>query len=104
MANSPVQAHFLHDSPEDRSVEAWGGIVSARLEDLARELGTTPEEILGALDRGDAEPLVDTARQKKTERERTEDPSLRSLAFTEEELAALREAVAPSPEPEGATP
>lgn len=104
MANSPVQAHYIQDSPEDRSVEAWGGIVSARLEDLARELGTTPEEILGALDRGDAEPLVDTAVQKKTERERPEAPSLRSLAFTEEELAALREAVAPSPEPQGASP
>ena len=78
--------------------------MSARLEDLARELGTTPEEILGALDRGDAEPLVDTAVQKKTERERPTAPSLRSLAFTEEELGKLREAVAPAREPQGATP
>jgi hypothetical protein len=93
MPNSPVQAHYTQDSPEDRSVECWGGIVSARLEDLARELGTTTEAIAQAVEEGKAEPLVDTSRQKKRERDRPDDPELRSLAFTTEELRSLRSAV-----------
>jgi flagellar motility protein MotE (MotC chaperone) len=93
MANSPVQAHYTKDSPEERSVESWGGIVSARVEDLARELGTTTEAIAQAVEEGEAEPLVDTSRQKKAQRDRPTDPELRSLAFTTEELRSLRSAV-----------
>jgi flagellar motility protein MotE (MotC chaperone) len=93
MPNGTVRAHFTQDSPEERSVESWGGIVSARLEDLARELGTTTEAIAQAVEEGEAEPLVDTARQKKRERDRPTDPALRSLAFTTEELRSLRSAV-----------
>jgi hypothetical protein len=88
MANSTVRAHYTQDSPEDRSVEVWGGIVSARVSDLADELGEPTQEVVEALQ--DVSCLVDTAEQKRKERPRPDDPSLRSVALTTGQLDALR--------------
>jgi hypothetical protein len=72
-------------------VEAWGGIVSARLEAHADALGRPPEAILDAVEREGIEPLVDTAEPKGRgdDRQRPTDPALRCLAFSREDFARL---------------
>jgi hypothetical protein len=93
-SSAAVRAHYgAGGEQEDREVNEYGGIYSARVEDLADHLNTTPDDLLAAIERGEAEPLVDTARQKKAQRDRPTDPAIRSLAFTTEELRALRSAV-----------
>lgn len=94
MPNNSVKAHYPQDSPEERAVEPFGGIVSARVSDLARELDTTPEELLDAIDRTGMEPLVDTAQDKGgrgEKRGRPTDPDLRSLALTTEAVRRVEE-------------
>ena len=73
----------------------WGGIVSARLEDIAGALETAPQAILGAVEREGIEPMLDTAEPKGrgSDRERPTEPELRCLAFTREDFARLVEAI-----------
>jgi hypothetical protein len=82
-----VSAHRSGDS-----LEAWGGIVSAHLEDWADELGCTPEDVLRAVDSAGIDPLVDTAESKGRgkDRDRPEDPALRSLAITTDDAQTLK--------------
>jgi len=82
-----VSAHASGDT-----LESWGGIVSAHVEDFAEELGCTPDEVLGAVDSASIDPLVDTAESKGRgkDRDRPEDPALRSLAITTDELDTLK--------------
>ncbi|WP_251961632.1 hypothetical protein [Salinibacter ruber] len=65
--------------------------MSAHLEDWAEELVCTPDEVLGAVDSAGIDPLVDTAESKGRgkDRDRPEDPALRSLAITTDELDTL---------------
>jgi len=78
-------------------IEAWGGVVSARLSDYADALDTTAEAVLDAVDAEGVDPVVDTAEPKGRgdDRERPTDPELRCLAFSREDFARLVEAVAP---------
>ncbi len=73
------------------TLESWGGIVSAHVEDFAEELGCTPEDVLGAVESAGIDPLVDTAEPKGRgkDRDRPEEPALRSLAITTDELDTL---------------
>jgi hypothetical protein len=81
---------------ERGQVEVWGGIVSARLEDIAEALGTAPEAVLDALEAEGIGPMLDTAEPKGRgdDRDRPTSPELRCLAFTREDFARLVEAVA----------
>lgn len=80
---------------ERGEIEAWGGIVSARLTDYAGALDSTPEEVLRALEAEGIEPTVDTAEAKGrgSDRERPTEPELRCLAFTREDFRRLVEAI-----------
>jgi len=83
-----------HDDTGD--VEAWGGIVTARLADLADAAGTTPGGLLEAADRAGRDPIVDTAEPKNTRGEpadRPTDPTVRCLAFTREDFQAVAASV-----------
>jgi hypothetical protein len=66
--------------------------VSAHLEDFADELGCTPEDVLGAVESAEIEPLVDTAESKGRgkDRDRPEDPALRCLALTTDDVQTLK--------------
>jgi len=79
-----------HDS-DTAELHVWGGIVSARVADLADALDATPEQLLDALEESGVEPLTDTAKQKRQERDRPTDPALRSIALTTEALETLRD-------------
>jgi hypothetical protein len=73
-------------------VEAWGGIVTARLADLADAAGTTPAAFLEAAEQAGRTPIVDTARPKNTRGDspdRPTDPTVRCLAFTREDFQAV---------------
>jgi hypothetical protein len=85
-----AQGVSLHVSGD--SLEAWGGIVSAHLEDWAGELGCTPEDVLGAVKSAGIDPLVDTAEPKGRgkDRDRPEDPGLRCLALTTDDVQTLK--------------
>jgi hypothetical protein len=78
-------------SNDGSELHVWGGIVSARVADLADALDATPEELLEALEESGVEPLTDTAKQKRQERDRPTDPALRSIALTTEALETLRD-------------
>lgn len=80
---------------ERGQIEAWGGIVSARLAGYADALGTTPEAVLGAVETAGAEPILDTAEPKGhgKDRDRPTEPELRCLAFSREDFRRLVEAV-----------
>ena len=81
-----VSAHRSGDS-----LEAWGGIVSAHLEDWAGEHGCTPDDVLGAVDSAGIDPITDTARSKNQEdHDRPTDPSLRCLALTIDDARTLK--------------
>jgi hypothetical protein len=81
-----VSAHRSGDS-----LEAWGGIVSAHLEDWAEELGCTPDDVLGAMDSAGIDPITDTARSKNQEdHDRPTDPELRCLALTIDDARTLK--------------
>jgi len=82
-----VSAHRSGDS-----LEAWGGIVSAHLEDWAAELGCTPEDVLGAVESAGIDPVTDTAEPKGRgkDRDRPTDPALRCLALTTDDAQTLK--------------
>jgi hypothetical protein len=82
-----VSAHRSGDS-----LEAWGGIVSAHLEDWADELGCTPEDVLGAVDSANIDPVTDTAKNKGQGKDydRPTDPALRCLALTTDDVQTLK--------------
>ena len=88
-----------HDSYANRGSEGeircWGGIVSARLQTVADELGTTPERLMDAADREGIETMVDTATDvgRKSRHERPDDPEIRCVAFEFEDFEALADAV-----------
>ncbi|MCS4195053.1 hypothetical protein GGP50_003290 [Salinibacter ruber] len=88
---TPNRAQGVSPHASGDTLESWGGIVSAHLEDFAEELGCTPEDVLGAVDSAGIDPLVDTAESKGRgkDRDRPEDPALRSLAITTDELDTL---------------
>ncbi|MCS4159482.1 hypothetical protein [Salinibacter ruber] len=89
---TPNRAQGVSPHASGDSLEAWGGIVSAHLEDWADELGCTPEDVLGAVDSAGIEPLVDTAESKGRgkDRDRPTDPSLRCLALTTDDVQTLK--------------
>lgn len=76
-------------------LSVWGGIVSARLEDIAGALETAPGKVLGRLKAEGIEPMLDTAEPKGQgkDRDRPTDPGLRCLALTREDFGRLVEAV-----------
>jgi len=75
-------------------IEAWGGIVSARLSDYAEALDTTAEAVLEAAETAGVEPILDTAEPKgQSDAERPTEPELRCLAFSREHFARIVEAV-----------
>lgn len=79
------------DAHEDGSdLDSWGGIVSGRLATYAAVLDCSAAAVLQAIDGADVDPMVDTARQKSTERERPTAPSLRCLAMTQADFQAVR--------------
>lgn len=81
-----VSAHRSGDT-----LEAWGGIVSAHLEDWAGELGCTPGDVLRAVESAGIDPVMDTARSKNQEdHDRPTDPALRCLALTIEDARTLK--------------
>jgi len=81
---------------ERGKIEAWGGIVAARLSDYAGARDSTPEAVLDAVDAEGIDPAVDTAEAKgREDHDRPTSPELRCLAFTREDFARLVEAVAP---------
>ncbi len=82
-----VSAHRSGDS-----LEAWGGIVSAHLEDWAAELNATAEDILGAVESAGIDPVTDTAEPKGRgkDRDRPTDPALRCLALTIDDAQTLK--------------
>lgn len=91
-----VRAHYLQDSPENRVLSWWGGLVSATVEDYAAAIGCGPSAIVEAVESGDVDPLTDTSvpkGQRGSEEERPTDPELRSLCFCRDEFEKLVEAV-----------
>jgi hypothetical protein len=80
---------------DEGDLHVWGGIVSARLSDLASALDTTPEKILRAVDAEGIAPLFDTGvpKGRGSDTDRPTDPELRCLAFTVEDFKALTGAV-----------
>jgi hypothetical protein len=76
-------------------LSVWGGIVSARLEDIAGTLETAPGKVLDRLEAEGIEPMLDTAEPKGQgkDRDRPTDPGLRCLALTREDFGRLVEAV-----------
>ena len=92
-----------HDA--DGDIEAWGGIVSAHLADLAEKLSCSPEALMRAADREGITPMVDTAKRKgrRSEPDRPTDPAVRCVAFRAEDVRRLEEVLEDSPaEPETA--
>ncbi|WP_162891582.1 hypothetical protein [Salinibacter ruber] len=81
-----VSAHRSGDT-----LEVWGGIISAHLDDWAEELGCTPEDVLGVVESASIDPVVDTAKNKGQEdHDRPADPALRCLALTIDDAQTLK--------------
>ncbi len=80
-------------------LSVWGGIVSARLDDIAGALETAPGKVLDRLEAEGIEPMLDTAEPKGQgkDRDRPTDPELRCLALTREDFGRLVEAVGSGP-------
>ncbi len=87
------QAKLRHDAKGNRSIEAWGGVLTGTVQEWADALGCTPAEVVDTIEAQGIELLVDTSRQKRQKRNRPTDPQLRSLAMVPEEASALRDAV-----------
>lgn len=68
----------------------WGGIVSGRVTAWADALNVSTETFLRAIEEADVEMMVDTAREKGGEYDRSTDPSLRCLAMSRDEAERLR--------------
>ncbi len=89
----PYRARGTDAYASGDSLEAWGGIVSAHLEDWAGGLGCTPEDVLGAVESAGIDPLVDTAQEKgrsRSDPDRATDPTLRCLALTIDDARTLK--------------
>jgi hypothetical protein len=88
----PYRARGTDAYASGDSLEAWGGIVSAHLEDFADELDCTPEDVLGAVESASIDPVVDTAKNKGQgkDRDRPTDPALRCLALTTDDAQTLK--------------
>jgi uncharacterized protein YidB (DUF937 family) len=72
-------------------LEAWGGIVSGRIVDFAREIGVSPEAIKAAADQ--VPLLVDTSTPKgRNDDKRPQSADLRCIALEEQHLGQLKEA------------
>lgn len=80
---------------ERGQIEAWGGIVSARLSDYSGALNVEPEAVLDAVEVEGITPAVDTAEPKGRgrDRDRLTEPTLRCLTFSREDFARLVAAV-----------
>jgi hypothetical protein len=87
------QAKLRHDAKGDRSIEAWGGVLTGTVREWADALGCNPATVVDTIEAAGIELLVDTAKQKRQPRDRTRDPELRSVAMVPEEASALRDAV-----------
>ena len=87
------RAHIRHDENGSAGIDAWGGVLTGTVQEWADALGCTPAEVVEAIEAQGIELLVDTARQKRQERERPTDPELRSVAMVPSEAEALKDAV-----------
>jgi hypothetical protein len=84
---------MTHDENGGAGLESWGGVLSGTLEEWADALSCDPGEVVETIDAAGIELLVDTARQKRQERDRPTTPELRSVAMVPEEAEKLRDAV-----------
>ncbi|WP_251942260.1 hypothetical protein [Salinibacter ruber] len=89
---TPNRAQGVSPHASGDTLEAWGGIVSAHLEDWAAELNCTPDDVLGAVDSAGIDPITDTAENKGRgkDRDRPTDPGLRCLALTTDDAQTLK--------------
>jgi hypothetical protein len=87
------QAKLRHDAKGDRSIEAWGGVLTGTVSEWADALGCDPATVVDTIEAAGIQLLVDTSRQKRQKRNRPTDPELRSVAMVPEEASALRDAV-----------
>ena len=89
---TPNRAQGVSPHVSGDSLEAWGGIVSAHLEDWADELNCTPEDVLGAVESAGIDPITETAEHKGKgkDRDRPKDPALRCLALTTDDVQTLK--------------
>lgn len=87
-----ARSHDVDPHTSGDGLEAWGGIISAHLDDWAKELNCTPNAVLDAVETAGIEPVVDTAEPKGQgkDRARPTDPALRSLALTRDDAKRLR--------------
>lgn len=90
-----VRAHYTAGGDaEERELHSWGGIVSARISDIADAIGATPEEVVEVVESGSVELLVDTSTNKgREDHDRPTSPQLRCIALTTDQLDALRDAI-----------
>jgi hypothetical protein len=105
MSNS-YGANYATGGGERGELHEWGGIVSARISDLARSIGAHPEEVARAVESEAVDTIMDTAKEKgqRKDEDRPTDPELRSVALTEEGLQALRNEVSGSLNRQGVSP
>ena len=87
------QAKLRHDAKGDRSIEAWGGVLTGTVQEWADALGCDPATVVDTIEAAGIELLMDTAKQKRQSRDRPTDPELRSVAMVPEEAEKLRDAV-----------
>ncbi|WP_251965915.1 hypothetical protein [Salinibacter ruber] len=89
---TPNRAQGVSPHRSGDSLEAWGGIVSAHLDDWAEELGCTPEDVLRGVGSTGIDPITDTAESKGRgkDRDRPTDPALRCLALTIDDAQTLK--------------
>jgi len=67
--------------------------LTGTVSEWADALGCDPATVVDTIEAQGVELLVDTARQKRQERDRPTDPELRSVAMVPEEATALRDAI-----------
>lgn len=87
------RAHLSHDPSGSAGLEAWGGVLTGTVQEWAEALDCDPSTVVDTIEAAGIELLVDTARQKRQERERPTDPELRSVAMVPGEAEALKDAV-----------
>jgi hypothetical protein len=87
------RAHMTHDANGGAGLEAWGGVLSGTLEEWADALDCDPSTVVDTIDAAGITLMMDTARQKRQERDRPTSPELRSVAMVPSEAEALRDAV-----------
>jgi hypothetical protein len=84
---------MTHDENGGAGLEAWGGVLSGTVQEWADALDCAPAEVMDTIKAAGIELLMDTARQKRQERDRSTSPELRSVAMVPSEAEALRDAV-----------